>query len=593
MQKTNLDNEIECYLSLLTPEKTIFFTGAGISMDEPTRLPSGDELSKRILRYAFLEHVAVGDSEKPLIEVIQEIYCKLNKKMSFAERKYPRLEMLMEKACFATGPRVLSIVLKDIRAAYSNNNHQIFARHLQLGGRHITANFDTCIEKCMPDADRNNVVHFHGKVDELKTMLSEIANGFPAETEDKLLNTLTKQKNSILIVAGYSGRDFFDVDPFFLEKSKDIACHIEQVIWIEHSSKKSCIDDYWVADKVPPMFLHLQKNGIKCIHINCDTNAFLNKLDSNWNYCGITIHSDDSKNHISEEAKTKNTLELLYHMGLNTYYWDLTKKYPLYCGEDWILMGRKARCAWQKGHYRKSMRFYILTYNRDINRSKAKKYIRVANCQYTRGAMVRALIASFFGKNYAGKSEDSNVLFEAVDMQLQVFRHIKRCPDLRLLFYILPKKKVLDEAAELLTDENLMISLHAKNQMASAIKDLRGENAIADQQGFIDAFIEYEDLSAWLDYEYSKENRKMINCYTEDVKREKQKWIKDFAETAEILGKHESACCLPKISGAPESMEISWATRQLQDLDITIWHKFRIMTYFVLKKLKHKIFPPV
>lgn len=64
---------------------------------------------------------------------------------------------------------VLSGVLAAVAAAVLNRLHRFYAAHLERVGRHITANFDNCIEKAAVEtlpksAVDDRVLHFHGSL---------------------------------------------------------------------------------------------------------------------------------------------------------------------------------------------------------------------------------------------------------------------------------------------------------------------------------------------------------------------------------------------------------------------------------------------
>lgn len=66
------------------------------------------------------------------------------------------------------GLELLTEALSDLTAAPPNAHHAFIAEHLAAGGRHITANFDTCIERATPrprPPTTERPVHFHGALD--------------------------------------------------------------------------------------------------------------------------------------------------------------------------------------------------------------------------------------------------------------------------------------------------------------------------------------------------------------------------------------------------------------------------------------------
>ena len=149
-------------------------TGAGISADLPTGAPVGNGLADRALEHCFTAHAA---------EIAAGYYLKLR-----VPRSRPRLETLLDVVRRVHGLATLVDVLADLRQPLPNGLHEFFAAHASAGGRHITANFDPCIESAASANGRQvNVLHFHGSFaddqsgDSLGATLARIERGFPAE----------------------------------------------------------------------------------------------------------------------------------------------------------------------------------------------------------------------------------------------------------------------------------------------------------------------------------------------------------------------------------------------------------------------------
>ncbi|MGW2831720.1 hypothetical protein [Streptomyces sp. NPDC001286] len=230
------------------PNRSVFLTGAGISMDAPSCLPSGPTLTERVCD-AFLE--------PRLLAEIQELHaafgwwqppgCPLDRKhcpARPARPAYPRLETVLGAAvrgCAETPVKPME-VLADVRDAVPNAGHDFFARHLAAGGRHITANFDGCIEQCYAQLTgglpaRGLVQHFHhsfvGNPDGfgLGATLASIQGGLDPEHAQQMLRTLGERP--LTVVAGYSGSDFFDVDTTVAAWPQGTLTGL-RVVWIAH-----------------------------------------------------------------------------------------------------------------------------------------------------------------------------------------------------------------------------------------------------------------------------------------------------------------------------------------------------------------------
>jgi hypothetical protein len=202
------------FLAGMAPRSVVFGSGAGISRDAPTGGPLGAELTKRVLDTYFVPGI---------YEDLQRRYRRLE---VVDEQARPRLETVLDTAVGTYGLELLTDALSDLVAASPNAHHAFFAEHLAAGGRHITANFDTCIERARAPVTQRPV-HFHGALDsgtsraELEALgrrLSVIENGLPARMQDQLDEFLASEDVQALVFVGYSGSDFFDAGPYLLQR---------------------------------------------------------------------------------------------------------------------------------------------------------------------------------------------------------------------------------------------------------------------------------------------------------------------------------------------------------------------------------------
>lgn len=151
----------------------------------------------------------------------------------------PRLETVLEALVDEYGLDVLRDVLSDLVAALPNPHHRIFGRHAAAGGYHVTANFDTCIERAEPQLNGDedeHVVHIHGalgargELSSLGARLRVIEDGFPEDLVRRLDEILCSNDVKVVVFVGYSGSDFFDATPYLLSrldmlKTKTVVWH--------------------------------------------------------------------------------------------------------------------------------------------------------------------------------------------------------------------------------------------------------------------------------------------------------------------------------------------------------------------------------
>lgn len=210
------------------PSRTVIWSGAGTSLAYPTCLPSGSELVERIFRHLI---------DLDALETILATY-----RMLEVKRSLPRLEMVIDSITSADsyGQRGLDC-LSDLISAPPNESHAFFAWHVEQGGSHITANFDVCIEEAgeLDSAGRERVLHFHGSVnrglDGLGATLRAIERGLTDEIKHRLSQTLSQAL--LLVVVGYSGSDFFDVDPFLQNYLLSQSWANRTVVWVSHDRR--------------------------------------------------------------------------------------------------------------------------------------------------------------------------------------------------------------------------------------------------------------------------------------------------------------------------------------------------------------------
>ena len=149
------------------PIKNItIWVGAGVSINEPSRLPSGNELTE----FAFTNMIIGKDR-------FLEIWGKINtyeaKYCNMSVTKFPRLELLLssiayiEKFFMGKGSLRGNFLsgLNAFDEVPFNENHMLLAVLAHAGARIMTANFDLGIERAyrvLYAEECSNIVHFHG-----------------------------------------------------------------------------------------------------------------------------------------------------------------------------------------------------------------------------------------------------------------------------------------------------------------------------------------------------------------------------------------------------------------------------------------------
>lgn len=308
----------------VSPEKVCFWTGAGISVDKPSCLPVGDSLTKKAVEYFCLP----GTWNK-LIHYFKQ--AKMQDAFGY-EKLAPRLEAVLESIMQAIGIKVLAILDPSLNAK-PNRLHYLFAKHLEDGGTHITPNFDSCIENSLPSHSKVQIienfespeilserfskclVHIHGRYDRGSTNLEHlgvrirtIASGFPEWLGERITFLLRQQ--DYLIFIGYSGRDYFDVNPYFSEigKRKQGLKNLT-VIWVKHTmgekEGKSVPFDKQEQGKV--ILDALGNCGARIVYLLMQTDKFLDIFQKIW---GLSCRSN-KPNDKRDDKQYRNLQEIL------------------------------------------------------------------------------------------------------------------------------------------------------------------------------------------------------------------------------------------------------------------------------------------
>ncbi len=206
-------------LKLKEPRNVLFWTGAGTSKD--SGLPLGNDLTECILHELFS-----FDPDRLPFDLLAEL--KWIYKL-FGKKVFPRLEFVMDAIRSANDFNVVPELMRVFDAYEPSEMHKYLASMCSEGAQVVTANFDTLLEKA--NAAKESVFHYHGTWDDkdIGVTLSSIGGGFSREKERALLTRL--QTCDYVIFVGFSGSDFYDVEPFFEEHKGRFG----EAIWIKHN----------------------------------------------------------------------------------------------------------------------------------------------------------------------------------------------------------------------------------------------------------------------------------------------------------------------------------------------------------------------
>ncbi len=290
------------------PSRTCFWTGAGISADSPSGLPLGDELTKVIVSRVC------GPEVWRRVERDFGAACMIG--ASGRPKSAPRLEWVTEHLYRVVGDTALA-GFRAFSDAPPNEQHAFFAAHLALGGRHITMNFDRCIEASPGDpATGDGPLHLHGALSptglgDLRTRTLELTRGIGPEDAAAVIDAL--ESSRLLVFLGYSGRDYFDVDPFFRSLARAHPGRLRglRVIWLEHRGGGEMRSIDWRRAPVVdgrPILQALEELGASVTYLHGPTRRLLAEAASGWEIapppmtpaCGSAAARDESLRRAAE-----------------------------------------------------------------------------------------------------------------------------------------------------------------------------------------------------------------------------------------------------------------------------------------------------
>jgi hypothetical protein len=181
------------------------------------------------------------------------------------------------------GERALADLLSDVRAAAPNGLHYFLASTAQAGSRQITMNFDDCLEQ----AGALGAIHVHGSFARdpsgasLGVTLARVERGLPPVMRDLLNDVLLAPQARLLVFLGYSGSDFFDVDPY-LRGLRAGSLSGTVVLWIEHETSGSPEITTGAAADRRRQLAWLRGAGAQTILLAAATTAAIVALADNW-----------------------------------------------------------------------------------------------------------------------------------------------------------------------------------------------------------------------------------------------------------------------------------------------------------------------
>lgn len=585
----------DAFLGVTQAEEVLFWTGAGISIDAPACAPAGRQMTTRLLSRYF---------EPGVLDTLVHYYRALDifDLNSGKVRTLPRFESVLQAITDHYGRVELEGALAPLVAGQSNVNHRLFASHLDRGGSHITANFDGYIEAAANRPLRGRLLHFHGAFGdpELGATISSVESGFSEVMRGELKSKLGPPAK-LVVVCGYSGSDYFDVDPL-LRDARQLPVSGRVIIWVEHHDALGEVVrvDHRAAD-IPRQLDWLRKAGANCWYVRCPTQMMLAAvgtqvglrpppqmpsavIDPWWDEGGPAL-----------EERQLATVQLYSSFGLVSEVLARQDGLPT----SPTAHSQLAQAAWHKGRYRQALRHWRGAYRgRTWNDTYARweRSIAVAQVrgQTLRGELQLELASAALERLSPLSATDTWSLEEH---RAKGLMEMARTPGLSWLVTPTQIRRAADkvDAARQATT-----GIHAESRLSAAAAGLneikvdtvvrRGEDAgdELDLSGrFDEQFAEAEALNATLNYRHRR-----LRAFAADLDIRSQtdrdqlsKRLRNHIRHQLELGMDGDAARSAFLPHAHIALSRGRVRELVHNTDVSFWHRQRLMSFDLLRRL--------
>jgi hypothetical protein len=549
-------------------------------VEAPTCGPRGPELTGRSLHRLFLPDT---------LEEIRSFYRALE-----LDRPAPRLETILDVVRRIYGLEPLVDLLSDLRDPEPNRLHRFFGKHLELSGTHITANFDACLERCIPAAAASRLFHFHGSLADdptgaaLGATLAQVQRGFPEEIAVRLEGLLAGA--ATIVFVGYSGSDFFDVDPFLERAAHRRLFTGQTVIWVDHDPSSSPL---LASDSANPLVggkLDLFRNaGATCRLVTGRTAEFLDTLARRWGWEALGPEGTGSNRwraafSPTQAQRRRASLELYATMGLHRAVRRLLDERPATTADELVLAGHT---AWAEGRYEEAWRSWRRGYTGPGLERWAARVERRGSCLWTSGRFLRAYWvlrrAILRARRERLEGEPLWLLGEAL---ARAVMYMERRPDTKLM--VTSKMKAFALGAvpdpDAPSDGYASLGPHLDARFRSVRARLGAAPAIHDFMGrAVTTFVESEALGASLNYRYGS-----LRDATSPTSADPAEYRR-LERAFDALGALGDAARVPFLPGAERAYSCGEAWRALRVPDLARLHRLMLFGDFAVRRLRLRL----
>lgn len=561
------------------PSELLFWTGAGISRPAPACAPAGAAMTEALLERYF---------EPGTLETIQHYYRVLDVEdlNSGLLRTLPRFETVLQIVADEYGPEELMTALSPIAAGQPNDNHLLFAAHLEGGGRHITANFDDYIEQAGASPNAAQLLHFHGVLGEprLGATIGNIEQGLLAARAEIITNWL--QEAQLLVVCGYSGSDYFDIDPL-LASFRPAQLRGLTIVWVDHA------DGVYTARRVTPddrnarrQMRWLTRAGADCWDIRAPTSEVVREV------CALVgVHAGSADSAVvnpwwteagpPEERQRSGTLRMYSWLGLCRDVLAMEHQ----CSASPVLDSALAEALFAAGRFREARRHWRRAFRgSDVPHCYARSERSIA-VSLSRGQLLWALLKLEFADTVYSRTRVQLPLWQLAEHRTKGLDAMTMSPELRWI----ATRRRRDRAA--LRVRNLQVDdlgVEARVRLSAAARRLDATSAtngwIYDLDDSTVSLGEAERLGAVINYRHAKLRRDLSSSLSPGLADAKAR-IATHLRHQLLLGMTGDAARTAMLRHAEQILTHRQVMALNRLCDLTLWHRARIGVFDSLRRL--------
>ncbi len=561
------------------PQDLTVLSGAGISVEGPSALPTGWELTRRVFGAYFppdvldrvlRHHALVGWTEPP--------GCSLAPPSG--DPRPPRLETVLGVVAKIYGETCVDDVVSDVARAKPNRLHHFMAQHLARGGGHLTANFDECVEKAAEERNltwlKEDLLHFHGAVGgRLGATLARIEKGFSPALAGEFVALLTSRP--FLLVTGYGGGDFFDVNASVMALPPD-ALHGLRVVWLQHNSPHKAhvtevIDDK--RDPVPSLPVALRRKGAHVSVLCGPSDVLLSQLGDQWGFDELGKPSARRPAPpaitVDDDLRVVSALALFTDIGLFDEVSRLLA--PLPKAPPGMIRATAGAALWEEGRWN-DLR---LRWSRTRPRNNVTRLERIGATLWVQGRFLPALAwLTWHRRRASGQAR-----LELAETEGRVVEHMSRTPGLKEL----AARLAPGVAAELgTTDQTAGVHLfRRRTDLSSSLVGARDDgHATISSEWFGQA----GNVLAWTSYRH----RMLRDTYRHDALT--ADLVRDYRELQRlyhVVGSRSGVARTHLLPGAHRVFSLAEVTKGVFSLQYGWCQRGRIITLHVVRRLQDRI----